>query len=250
MARRIGIIVVLMVWVVVGFFVAEFGVSYALLGLQHLGVTFSGISSATLNTIFAALVYIVSLVLVIGLPWWVMKRTSSRTELGIQRFIKWSDPMYAVCGVFIYLVLSALFAFAAAHFSGFPSTQAQDVAFQNLSLRYEYFLAFVTLVVIAPLAEELLFRGYLYGKIRKRAPFWITMLLVSLVFASLHLPGVNTDGSIQWQWNVALDVFALSLVLTSLREYTGSIWAGVCLHAIKNGIAFYFLFIMPLQSIM
>lgn len=247
--KRVGIIIALMVWVTVGFFVAELTVSYAFAGLNKLGLNLSGISNATLETIFAAVVYVASLALVIGLPWMLAKRMSSRTELGIQRFITWSDPLYAICAVFVYMILSALFAFGASHIQGFPSTQAQDVAFQNLNFHYEYVLAFVTLVVIAPLAEELLFRGYLYGKIRKRAPFWVTMLLVSIVFASLHLPGLNADGTIQWQWNVALDVFALSLVLTSLRQMSGSIWAGVFLHMIKNGIAFYFLFVVPLHSI-
>lgn len=250
MPKKVGIIAALIVWVVFGFFAAEFAISYAIEGLRRAGVVFTGISSATLETIFAALVYILSLLIVIGLPWWILKNPTTRRELGIQRVVEWTDGAYAVGGVFVYFVLSALFAFAASHISGFPSTQAQDIAFQNLNFRYEYVLAFVTLVLIAPLAEETLFRGYLYGKIRKRAPFIATMLLVSLVFAALHLPGVNGDGSIQWQWNVAVDIFALSLVLTSLREYTGSIWAGVFLHMIKNGIAFYFLFVMPLTSIM
>jgi membrane protease YdiL (CAAX protease family) len=47
------------------------------------------------------------------------------------------------------------------------------------------------------------------------------------------------------QWNVAADTFALSLVLCTLRQITGNIWAGVLLHMIKNGIAYYFLFINP-----
>ncbi|RYZ49901.1 MAG: CPBP family intramembrane metalloprotease, partial [Sphingobacteriales bacterium] len=55
-------------------------------------------------------------------------------------------------------------------------------------------------------------------------------------------------GAIHGQWNVAVDVFALSLILCSLREITGSIWAGVLLHMLKNGIAFYFLFIGPVVA--
>jgi membrane protease YdiL (CAAX protease family) len=47
------------------------------------------------------------------------------------------------------------------------------------------------------------------------------------------------------QWAVALDTMVLSLMLCTLREYTGAIWAGVLVHAIKNGLAFYLLFINP-----
>jgi membrane protease YdiL (CAAX protease family) len=43
-------------------------------------------------------------------------------------------------------------------------------------------------------------------------------------------------------WVAALDTFTLSIVLCYLREKTGSVWAGVFLHAIKNAIAFVALF--------
>lgn len=246
--KRVGGIVALMIWVVVGFFIAEFAISFAAVGLEKLGVPLQNIDETTLEAALAAVIYLVTLVLVIGVPWWTFHRRTSRREIGLMRLVSWKDIALALGGVIIYLILSGTFAALAQHIPGFPSTQAQDVGFGHMVKRYEYILAFLTLVVVAPLAEETLFRGYLYGKIRKRAPFIVTMLLVSLVFASLHLPGVNSSGHFQWQWNVALDVFALSLVLTSLREVTENIWAGVLVHMIKNGIAFYILFLAPILS--
>jgi membrane protease YdiL (CAAX protease family) len=112
--------------------------------------------------------------------------------------------------------------------------QSQEIGFQNLSGYSQYLLAFITLVIVAPIAEEVLFRGYLYGKLRKHAPIWLGALITSALFAVAH-----------GQWNVAVDTFALSLVMCSLREITGSIWAGTLLHMMKNGLAFYFLFINP-----
>jgi membrane protease YdiL (CAAX protease family) len=113
--------------------------------------------------------------------------------------------------------------------------QAQETGFQRLTQYYEYALAFVTLIIVAPLAEEILFRGFLYGKLRKRMPLWVAMLITSALFGLIH-----------GQWNVGLDVFALSIVLCSLREITGSIWAGILLHMIKNSIAFFIIFIAPM----
>lgn len=246
--KCVGVIVALMVWVVVGFFVAEFAVSFAAIGLEKIGIPLADVDSTTLEAALAAVIYIVTLVLVIGVPWWVFHRRTSRRELGLMRLMSWKDIALACGGVVIYLILSGTFSALAGHIPGFPSSQAQDVGFGHMVKQYEYALAFLTLVVVAPLAEETLFRGYLYGKIRKRAPFWVTLLLVSVVFASLHLPGVDSAGHFQWQWNVALDVFALSLVLASLREVTENIWAGVLVHMIKNGIAFYVLFIIPILS--
>jgi membrane protease YdiL (CAAX protease family) len=90
------------------------------------------------------------------------------------------------------------------------------------------------LVVIAPFAEEILFRGYLYGKLRKSIPTWLAMVVTSALFGAIHA-----------QWNVGVDVFVLSMVACSLREVTGGIWAGILLHMLKNGLAFYILFINP-----
>jgi membrane protease YdiL (CAAX protease family) len=50
-------------------------------------------------------------------------------------------------------------------------------------------------------------------------------------------------GLIHGQWNVGVDVFVLSMVACSLREVTGSIWAGILLHMLKNALAFYIIFV-------
>ena len=110
-----------------------------------------------------------------------------------------------------------------------------------LGASWQYVLAFMTMVVLAPLAEEMLFRGYLYGKLRKAAPIWVSILVASLAFGLAHL----WVGGTALQWAVTIDTFVLSLMLCALREYTGAIWAGVLLHAIKNGLAFYLLFVNP-----
>jgi membrane protease YdiL (CAAX protease family) len=98
-------------------------------------------------------------------------------------------------------------------------------------------LAFITLVVIAPFAEELLFRGYLYGKLKSNVPTVVAAITTSLLFGLAHQ-----------QLNVGIDVFILSLVLCTLRSLTGSIWAGVLVHIIKNALAYYLLFVAPLMG--
>jgi len=93
-------------------------------------------------------------------------------------------------------------------------------------------LAFIGLVVLPPIAEEMLFRGFLYRGLAKRLPKILSALITSGLFALLH-----------FQWNVSLDVFVLSLVLIALYEKTKNLWVCVGLHAIKNGIAFLALFV-------
>ena len=113
--------------------------------------------------------------------------------------------------------------------------QMQDTGFQDLGLPVEYVVAFIALVIVPPIAEELLFRGYLFGRLREKFGFWMSAIVVSIVFGIVHM-----------QWNVGVDVAVLSLFLCYLRERTGSIWASIVLHAIKNGVAYFLLFIAPL----
>ena len=51
-------------------------------------------------------------------------------------------------------------------------------------------------------------------------------------------------GVVHMQWNVGVNVFAMSVVLCGLREITGTIYSGILVHMIKNGLAFYYLYIL------
>lgn len=230
-----GKVALLPLWVVVGFGVSQLILTGIILALKAFGVSFGAINPALLNTLFAACIYSLSLLIVLGMPWWIQKYKTTKQELGLQRLPTWTDIGLAPVGFGLYLFLSAIILYVLTLiFPAFDSAQLQQTGFGNLSQRYEYILAFITLVVVAPVAEEILFRGYLYGKLRGSIPVWLAILITSVLFGAVH-----------GQWNVAVDVFALGIILCTLREVTGSIWAGIMLHMIKNGIAFYLLFINP-----
>ena len=227
--------ILLPVWVVAGFVAAQVVIGQ-LLSLAHLlGISFSNVNQANFSTVISVTIYLLTLLIVIGLPWVVKKYRTTRQELGLTRLPNWTDMLLAPLGFIIYILLSALFTYLAMTYLKFINfDQAQETGFSQLGQRYEYILAFVSLVVIAPIAEEILFRGYLLGKLRQHLSTWIAVLITSVVFAAVHLA-----------WNVGIDVFALSLVLCVLRITSKSLWPSILLHMIKNGIAFYFLFINP-----
>ncbi len=231
-----GVAIALLLWVVLGFGLARWLVVAVAVGLQSAGVPLRGVDPSVLNAVGAAIAYMLAITIVVGVPWWLKKRPTTLQDLGLGRLPSWTDILLTPAAFIIYLPVSLLLGWAAQSFMpGFEINQVQPTGFSYLGHYYEYVLAFVTLVVIGPLAEETLFRGYLYGKLRHSVPVWAAVLATSLLFAAVHS-----------QWNVALDVFVLSLVLCGLREVTGSIWAGVLLHMAKNGVAFYLLFINPM----
>ena len=152
----------------------------------------------------------------------------------MQRLIEWRDIGMAIVGAVAYIALTVSLSFVAqAIIPGFNPNQAQDVGVSDRLFSLDLAIAFVVLVIVVPLCEELIFRGILYGKLRSaKLPVAANVFFVSLLFGVAH-----------GQWNVGIDTFALSLVLCTLREYTGSIWSGFLLHAIKNSVAFYAVYV-------
>lgn len=226
---------ILPLWVYASFLLSQVVLGALISVLVLLKVPLSSVNQTIATTVLAALIYTISLVIVIGLPRLILKRRTSRREIALERAPVWTDLVFAPAGLVAYLVLSFLFVFVAAKVPGFNSQQAQDTGFNVLSQNYEYILAFLTLVIIAPIAEETLFRGYLLGKLTKVVPIWVAVLVTSALFGFIH-----------GAWNVGIDTFALSIVLCIVRLKTGSLYASMLIHMAKNGIAFYLLFINPL----
>jgi len=231
--RRWWLALVLPLWVVASFVLAQLILAAVYYLVLSAGVVLDGINSSVVNTFIAACVYILTLVIVLGVPWLIKKKRTTLNDLGLQGLPTWSDIGLAPIGFILYLLASAIVVYVFGMIvPSFDASQTQNVGFENLSQQYEYVLAFITLVIIAPIAEETLFRGYLFSKLRRAVPLWVAMLVTSVLFGAVH-----------GQWNVGIDVFVLSMVACGLREVTGSIWAGILLHMIKNGLAFYILFI-------
>lgn len=228
-------LLIIPLWVCACFYIAQFVLMAFLWILSFLNISFESMDQTVFNTLMIALIYLLTLFLVIYVPWQIKKYRTTKSDIGLTRLPSWVDILLTPAGLVVYLICSSLLIYAASKvFPWFDMDQAQDVGFDQISQRYEYILAFVSLVIIAPIAEEIIFRGYLYGKLKKFVPIWISILVTSIVFGAIH-----------GAWNLAIDTFVLSIVLCLLREMTGNIWSSILLHMAKNGIAFYILFIYP-----
>jgi len=83
-------------------------------------------------------------------------------------------------------------------------------------------------VVCAPVAEELLFRGWIYTDLRRHLGFVTTLVATSAVFAWLHYESTHL---------YALAVFPIGLALGTMREITGSVKPPIAFHALNNFLA-------------
>ena len=230
--------------VVVGFFVSQIVAVFALYayGSSH------GWSTRQVNhwlndsvaAQFAAMVIAESLLLAVVFGLMRLLRWR-RQDIGLRRPTIGQLVLGLATVVPYYLFYVILIAAVSWLVPSFNASQKQDVGFNSVSGAWQLSLTFVSLVVIPPLVEEISMRGFLYTGLRTRFPKLAAAVLVSLLFGAAHLSEGGSAGPL---WVGALDTFVLSMFLVWLRERTGNLWAGIVLHASKNGFAFMLLYIL------
>lgn len=154
---------------------------------------------------------------------------------------KWRDLGYAAVAYVLYFITYFIFIIIATQLlSGLDTDQAQDIGFENIGGSLGMAMAFLSLVILPPIWEETVFRGFLFSSLRAKMRLRFAVILTSLAFGAAHLE-LGNGGPLVWV--AAIDTFILSCVLCLLREKTGSLWSPILLHTGKNFIAFYLLFI-------
>lgn len=155
---------------------------------------------------------------------------------------KWGDLGYALAGFAVYFtVYASILSFIEKSIPQIDIDQAQQIGYESANKTNELALVFISLVVLAPIVEELLFRGYLYINLRKSIGIYKSAIITSIIFAAAHL---QLGSGVPPLWVAAIDTGLLSLVLVYLRQKTGGLMAPIILHMIKNSLAFVALFIV------
>ena len=194
------------------------------------------------NSILAQFIYVlIAEGLTVLFVWQFLKyfKVSLKT-IGIKRF-KSEDILYALMGYGIYFVANAVVLLVASKL--IPSlnvNQQQQLGFNNVSGVGQLVLTAISLVILPPIAEEILMRGFLYTSLKKSIPKIAAALITSIIFATGHL---EFGEGAPLLWAAALDTFVLSLVLVFVREKTGRIWGSMGVHAINNSVAFMTIYI-------
>jgi membrane protease YdiL (CAAX protease family) len=89
----------------------------------------------------------------------------------------------------------------------------------------------IPLAVVPAICEEWFFRGYLLGALRGRAPAWLAIAATAIVFGLFH---ASLGGVIMVER--VLSSTALGLVLGWLCWISRSVFPGMLLHALNNGL--------------
>ncbi|MBR2442934.1 MAG: CPBP family intramembrane metalloprotease [Rikenellaceae bacterium] len=87
--------------------------------------------------------------------------------------------------------------------------------------------AICTTVILAPIFEELIFRGVLLGNIRRRWGSLRAVLFSSLIFGAIHLIPQQV-----------VNAFLVGIIIGGIYVMTDSILAVITLHAVNNALSY------------
>lgn len=228
---------------ILAYFIASY--TSAVVIRLYLAIAFWGNDSGYQNTTSSVITTSVYSILFFGLmfaiiyfvPIKLFGQKISRKEIALNGLITWQDLALALVGFILAMILSGIFLDIASHIlPNFNKAQSQNLLFQRGTMihPWQFLMAFISIVVITPFVEEVIFRGIIYGQLRKiNIP--LAIFLTSLLFGIVH-----------FQLNVGITVFVMSVIMCLIREkITKTIWSGIVIHMIKNGIAFAILYIYP-----
>jgi membrane protease YdiL (CAAX protease family) len=137
----------------------------------------------------------------------------------------WNWPSNVAIYVFVGFALSLALQ-ALAHLLPMPKELPIDSFFKTSAEAWALGILSVTL---APLMEELFFRGFLYPVLARRLGLPIAVFLTALGFALLH------GAQLMFSWGPVLVIFLVGMILTIVRARTNSVAAGVLIHMAYNG---------------
>lgn len=130
-------------------------------------------------------------------------------------------PLFAV-GVVAMVATQKLLGFLGFEVSNPVHPEMVGLGDQGLSFRV-YIIA--AAVVVAPVVEEIMFRGALFRALRSRWSFVPSALLVGLMFAAVHPQGLL----------IVPALTAIGVGFSGLREWRDSLIAPMVAHALHNG---------------
>ena len=132
-------------------------------------------------------------------------------------------PLLFVVGLSLLLAVTKLMTMLVGNFD---NPQVNAISGGKAMSLGELGAGLLLIAVLVPFVEELFFRGMLYPLLRQRAPATLAVVANAAIFAAVHMIPVLIPS-----------LFVVGLCLAFLRERSGSIWPGVCYHAMQNGMA-------------
>ena len=154
----------------------------------------------------------------------VLRRKVSWSALGLWRWPAWRDAGWGVVVLIAEIAVQAGY-YVVLERAGVDTEDLSPTPFVEAGSEYLIGLAILA-VAIAPVTEELFFRGFVFGGLAGRWGFWRAAGISALLFMAAHLEPLSFP-----------PLFVLGLLLAWLYHRTRALWAPILVHFGNNAIA-------------
>jgi uncharacterized protein len=207
-------------------------------GLDGQGDASKSASDLSLSLILLNMVFMLALCVLLLLYVVILRGMSPAELFGLRRLSFAKAAGIALIAIIpLYMVVS-LVAAAVTWWAKdvWPDIQPQDAvkAFKTASSPSLKATMGIAAVIVAPLVEETVFRGFIYGVLKRYTDGWFAAVCSAALFAIVHMH----VGSL-------VPLFVLALGLCAAYERTGSLLVPMGMHALFNGVSTTFLLLYP-----
>lgn len=151
--------------------------------------------------------------------------TRERRRPDFLNAIHWNWPSSPAVYVLIGVVLSFALQILASRLP-IPKNLPIDTFFSTPS---EAWVLTIFGITLAPLMEELFFRGFLYPVLARGIGVTAAIFVTGFAFALLH------GSQLMYSWGPVLVIFLVGIVLTMVRAFKNSVAASLIVHIAYNG---------------
>ncbi|MCB0210883.1 MAG: CPBP family intramembrane metalloprotease [Anaerolineae bacterium] len=183
----------------------------------------SGIAQYIEFPIDPSIIVLVGTLLLLVPVWYftIYKYGASWADLGLRGFRP--QAVGIGCGL---MVISFIFNFVYAWFLGMFGLQIQpDIAPMFDDTGFPIILLFGG-AIVAPVIEEIFFRGFVFAGLRKRWDWKKAALASAALFAMAHVIPTSI-----------LPIFILGVIFAFLYHVSGSVWPAILMHMLTNTLA-------------
>lgn len=151
---------------------------------------------------------------------WLRNTGDTAAYMGFRGF-RWSDLGLGAAGVV-----------AVGFVAEFLITEPNKVMTQIFETAEPQWLLWLAVAVMAPVVEEMVFRGFVFDGMKQGLGGWAAALITTVVWTGIHL---------QYGLREMTVIFLLGMVLAGIRLRSGSVWLCMLLHALNNGASVVYL---------
>ena len=200
---------------------------YPLLGV-YITYRLTGESDAMTSEV-AFGIYSFLILLTVFLAWPIIKESLRMAKGRWLSHIKKIPLNYVFLFASLFIVNTAI-----STFTGLETSANQELVFQSF-MESPGLIMFAALIM-APIVEELVFRGALYRALRNRYSYKRAVFISMFAFGFIHVFASLLSGDFMDLWNI-FTYMAMGFFFVKIYEETGSVFPAIFLHFLNNAIA-------------